>query len=682
MRFFQRSLLAMGLAAATPALVFIAVQILFSLQAKRHELDALSQARAKQVQQSVDARLESELGQLRILATSSFLAERNWTEFYTRIKRAQLAASEWTGVVLEDANTGALIFDTRRPLTAEVSRGNNDSFAQTVTFGKPTISGIVATAPGTLPSVYVHLPVSIGEGQAYTLTAAVDPQVFQDILTSIVPATNLSTVVDGDGNYVARNLRYPELLGMSATHYVRDVIAGGREGVYFGISREGAKNYAAFYKSPWSGWSTHVGVAAATMDVLSWWSFAVAGMAALATIALTSLFIALVMRNMAELRKTEEAARQSQKMEAVGRLTAGIAHDFNNLLTAIIGNLDLIRNRTAGNQRAQTLTAHALEAARRAEKLTSRLLAFSREQRLALKPVNLSDLLPGMSDLLLKSLGPHITLRTDVDPAASTVVSDASQLELALINLAVNARDAMPRGGKFTITTRLESTPGPGGPLEFVELAVSDTGVGMSEAVRARALEPFFTTKPAGQGTGLGLSQVFAFARASGGSVSIESEPGAGATIRILLPAATERYPKTIPEPSPATVRLTGSEPQATILVVDDDNQVRRYVVDSLRDFRYRVIDAATGADALERLRTEPVDLLVVDFAMPGMNGAEVACAARAIRPNMRVLMISGYADSAAVEAAIGPRRLLRKPFNVGELSAAVAKVLQDQPID
>jgi signal transduction histidine kinase/CheY-like chemotaxis protein len=505
---------------------------------------------------------------------------------------------------------------------------------------------------------------------------------FQKILTSIVPNANLAAVVDRSGNYVARNLRYSELIGMPGTHFLRDAIMGGNEGLYFAITREDAKNYTAFYKSPWSGWSSHVAVAAATMDALSWWSFAVAGFAALATVALAALLVALVMRDLAELRKSEDAARQSQKMEAVGRLTAGIAHDFNNLLTAIIGNLDLIRSRTSGNDRVQTLAANALEAARRAAKLTSRLLAFSREQRLALKPVDVSELLYGMNDLLLKSLGTRITLAVDVHEAASVVVSDANQLELALLNLAVNARDAMPHGGKFSVKTRLVDAAESRGAGKLVEIAVSDTGMGMTEEVRARALEPFFTTKPTGQGTGLGLSQVFAFVSACGGSVRIDSEPGAGTTIRMFLSGATERHPKTNPgAQSPPTVPLTRFERQASILVVDDDSQVRRYMVDSLRDFHYRVTHAANGAAALELLRTERVNLLIVDFAMPGMNGAEVARAARAIYPDLRVLMVSGYADSAAIEAAIGPQRLLRKPFNVGELSAAVANVLQDLPV-
>jgi CheY-like chemotaxis protein len=271
----------------------------------------------------------------------------------------------------------------------------------------------------------------------------------------------------------------------------------------------------------------------------------------------------------------------------------------------------------------------------------------------------------------------------EVDPAARVVVSDADQLELALINLAVNARDAMPQGGRFSIKTRALYVNAKQSGREFVEIAVSDTGIGMSEDVRARATEPFFTTKPTGHGTGLGLSQVFAFARGSGGNMHIESELSAGTIIRIVLPAATERYPKTIPATDAQPTRSTrDTEAQAKILVVDDDDHVRHYMMDSLRDLNYSVTAAADGPAALDLLRKESMDLLIVDFVMPGMNGAELARAARELRPELRILMVSGYADSAAVEAAIGPQRLLRKPFDVGELSAAVVNVLQDLPVE
>jgi nitrogen-specific signal transduction histidine kinase/CheY-like chemotaxis protein len=410
------------------------------------------------------------------------------------------------------------------------------------------------------------------------------------------------------------------------------------------------------------------------------WSFLVAGLAGLGCILLGGVLVVLVLRDMADRRRAEETLRQSQKMEAVGQLTGGIAHDFNNLLTAIMGNLDLIRSRGAGNERLQRLADHALEAARRGAKLTAQLLAFSRHQRMSLAPVELTELLNGMSVLLTQSVGPSIQVKTDISPDANVVLSDANQLELALLNLCVNARDAMPRGGTLCISSRrasdldlrhLAKQP-------YVEIRVSDTGIGMNEEIRGRAMEPFFTTKPVGEGTGLGLSQVYGIVRESGGTVLIDSDVNQGTTVRLILPAAiAKRAAPEIEHRSPPTVPGARPDSQKIILVVDDDNQVRRFIVESLRGLGYQVHAAAAGQAGLTILNEVPVDLLLVDFAMPGMNGAEVARAALAKRPDLPVLMVSGYADSAAVEAVAGTAKLLRKPFDFAELGAAVAELLK-----
>jgi CheY-like chemotaxis protein len=377
---------------------------------------------------------------------------------------------------------------------------------------------------------------------------------------------------------------------------------------------------------------------------------------------------------MAERRRAEEMLRQSQKMEAIGQLTGGIAHDFNNLLTAVIGNLDMIRTR-AGNDRLQRMADNALEAARRGAKLASQLLAFSRSQRMDVGPVDLAQLLNGMSGLLAQSVGPSVRVDVSIEEDARFVVSDANQLELALLNLAVNARDAMPEGG--TLTIKAQKVDDPERRLPSVELAVVDAGVGMSEEVRARAIEPFYTTKPIGQGTGLGLSQVYAVLRESGGTLAIDSELGKGTTVRMILPAGAP--PVVRPQSNaPTTTTPSGSRSreQTRVLVVDDDKLVRRFISDCLRSLEHHVTEAENGAQGLATLERERFDLLVVDFAMPGMNGAEVARAAQERQPGIKVLMVSGYADSAAVEAALGTARLLRKPFDLAELGAAVAQTV------
>jgi signal transduction histidine kinase/CheY-like chemotaxis protein len=446
--------------------------------------------------------------------------------------------------------------------------------------------------------------------------------------------------------------------------------------LYSGTSYEGLKNYTAYYVSPFSGWSTHLAVASGSIDTPTRLSFVAAGIAALGGLVLGGFLVVLVVRDIAERRRAEEMLRQSQKMEAIGQLTGGIAHDFNNLLTAVIGNLDMIRTR-AGNDRLQRMADNALEAARRGAKLSSQLLAFSRSQRMNVGPVDLAQLLGGMSGLLAQSVGPSVRVDVRVDEDARFVVSDANQLELALLNLAVNARDAMPEGG--TLTIKATHAEDPVRRLPHVELAVTDTGSGMTEEVRARAIEPFYTTKPTGQGTGLGLSQVYAVARESSGSLSIDSEPGRGTTVRMMLPAGAPPLVRTDVEAPPATtVPGAQSREQTRVLVVDDDKLVRRFMAESLRSLQYHVTEAESGAQALATMERERFALLVVDFAMPGMNGADAARAAQERQPGIKVLMVSGYADSAAVEAALGTARLLRKPFDLAELGAAVADTLAD----
>jgi CheY-like chemotaxis protein len=284
-----------------------------------------------------------------------------------------------------------------------------------------------------------------------------------------------------------------------------------------------------------------------------------------------------------------------------------------------------------------------------------------------------------MQGLIAQSIGPGIALRIDVQPLARYVLSDTNQLELAFLNLAVNARDAMPKGGTLTIATRVAQSGDkahlPSG--DYVAIDVTDTGSGMNEETRARALEPFFTTKPVGQGTGLGLSQVFGVLRESGGSVRIESELGSGTTIHLALRAVpSEVKERDITRPSARPVQTNHGSGDRVILVVDDDRQVRRFVASTLQTLGYETYEAASGAAALEMLDTLKPTLLISDFAMPGMNGAELAARAQRRLTGLRILIMSGYADSAAIDAAVGATRLLRKPFDVSELSTAVAEVL------
>ena len=382
----------------------------------------------------------------------------------------------------------------------------------------------------------------------------------------------------------------------------------------------------------------------------------------------------------------EERLHQSQKMEAIGRLTGGVAHDFNNLLTVIVGNLETLLRRLPGDlPEIRRFAEGAMEGGRRAAVLTRRLLAFSRRQALEPKPIDLNKLVGGMSALLRSTLGERVAIETVLAGGIWWIAADAGELETALINLAVNARDAMPGGGKLTLETansylddsyaaaHAEVKAG-----QYAMIAVSDTGVGMPPDVIEQAFEPFFTTKEVGQGTGLGLSQVYGFVKQSGGHVKIYSEVGEGTTVRIYLPRLTTEGAAQQRNPSaPAKYVASGSE---RILVVEDDEGVRGYSAEILREFGYQVLEAADGASAMRVIEAEPgLALLFTDVGLPGgLNGRQLADEARRRSPGLKVLYTTGYARNAIVhqgrlDAGVA---LIVKPFTYNALAAKVREVL------
>ena len=388
-----------------------------------------------------------------------------------------------------------------------------------------------------------------------------------------------------------------------------------------------------------------------------------------------------------ELREREEALRQAQKMEVVGQLTGGVAHDFNNLLQVVVGNLEILqRNLPEDAGRLRRAAENAMSGARRAATLTQRLLAFSRRQPLDPRPLDPNKLIADMADLFHRTLGEAVSVETVFAAGLWRVEADANQLESAILNLAVNARDAMPSGGKLTIetanaridegyaATHVEFTPG-----QYVVICVSDTGVGMDKATLSRVFEPFFTTKEPGKGTGLGLSMVYGFVKQSGGHVKIYSEPGIGTTVKIYLP----RLFGGAEEDEPAAARIVpeGSRGE-TILIVEDDDDVRTYSVEILRELGYRVVEAHDGPSALRLLdRQTRVDLVFSDVILPGgMDGAEMARQALASQPGLKVLFTTGYARDAIVHHGRLDRgvHLITKPFSYADLAQKVRDVLDE----
>ena len=390
-----------------------------------------------------------------------------------------------------------------------------------------------------------------------------------------------------------------------------------------------------------------------------------------------------------ERMQAEEALRQAQKMEAIGQLTGGVAHDFNNLLTVIMGSLDSIRRhlddpvKQLDTSRLRRLQSMAFQAAERASTLTARLLAFARRQPLKPEPVDVNRLATGLTDLLQRTLGERVSLETVTTPGLWLAKADRAELESAIVNVAINARDAMPDGGKLTIETSnawldedyVKGLTEPVPPGQYVMIAVADTGHGMDRRTLDRVFEPFFTTKAVGKGTGLGLSQVYGFVRQSGGHIRIYSEPQVGTTIKLYLPRETDPAARAS-APQRETIADGGSE---TILVVEDHDGLREYSTSVLRELGYQVLEAAEGGEALKLLKARrDIQLLFTDVVLPGLNGRQLADEALRVRPDLKVLFTTGYTRNAIVHDGRLDQGvdLISKPFTFAGLAAKVRQIL------
>ena len=368
-----------------------------------------------------------------------------------------------------------------------------------------------------------------------------------------------------------------------------------------------------------------------------------------------------------ELEEARAALAQSQKLQALGELTGGIAHDFNNLMTVIRGSADLLRRVNLDEEKRERYLQAIIETADRAADLTSQLLAFSRRQALRPEVIDINVRLDALGEVLSRTLDGQVTVELDLAPDLWPIEVDATQLETALLNAAFNARDAMPEGGRLTISAR--NMPSDDG--DCIAIALTDTGQGMPEDVVSRAFEPFFTTKPVGKGTGLGLSQIHGFAAQSGGKAEIESAPGEGTTIRILLPRST-KPPATTPEEEMVIPSRTG----LTVLLVEDNAHVLAFAEHLLGELQHHVVSADSGDRALALIDDQPIDLLLTDVVMPGMSGIELAHAVRRRHPAVPVVLASGYSDE-ILQGSGDDFEILRKPFDSGSVSRAIEKALR-----
>ena len=389
------------------------------------------------------------------------------------------------------------------------------------------------------------------------------------------------------------------------------------------------------------------------------------------------IYLLFEARDVTDLKAAQEQLRQSQKMEALGQLTGGIAHDFNNLLTVVVGGLDIIVKQ-AEDERLKRYAVNALAAADRGARLTGQLLAFSRVQRLEVRPTHVRPLIENMRPLLRNVLGPGITKEFDLDSEMIPVMADPTQLEVAVLNLAINARDAMPSGGVLRFTSTAIDVDGDS-ELErgkYIELCISDTGVGMPPEIAARAIEPFFTTKEVGKGTGLGLSMVYGMARQSGGTARIESTPGEGTAVKLYFRQADAQMLADPAVTAGDVAEVQEEHRKASVLVIDDDPDVRGFIVASLEEQGYRVTEVADGEQGLAELARSKADLVILDFIMPGLSGAEVANRILADSPHQPILFVSGYSETEAVKRVAPDSPVLAKPFRADALQKAVRGAL------
>jgi two-component system NtrC family sensor kinase len=519
------------------------------------------------------------------------------------------------------------------------------------------------------------------------------PATFERFYKPLAERTSASFALIGPDGAVLARYPVPTTTGIkldTATGFGQLVARSPEGGEYTTVSSvDGLER--RFSVRRLEGFPVYVSSSLTTSDITRGWLWQMAGHLVFGVPA-TAFFVALILLAMrttnelyaeAERREAAEASlRQSQKMEAVGQLTGGVAHDFNNILTIILGNLELAL-RDAPEGRQQRLLNNVYRAGLRAAELTKRLLAFSRNQPLNPRPIDTNRLVADMSDLFGRALGESISIEIVGGAGLWQTEVDKTELESALLNLAINARDAMPAGGKLTIETGNAfldeaycATAEGVKPGQYVLIAMSDTGTGMSPDIIGKAFDPFFTTKPAGAGTGLGLSQVHGFVKQSGGHIRIYSEPGEGTTVKIYLPRSFVGT-KDTKDDTKAPESQKGQ--RETVLVVEDDDDVRTFVTETLRGLNYRVLEAPDGEAALVYVRKpDPIDLLLTDVMMPGMNGRALGDAAQRHRPGLKILYMTGYSRNAIVhQGRLDPGvSLIQKPFSENALASRVHGVL------
>lgn len=666
----RRGLLLLALAALLPLILFAGGVSYLFLRQQQILMRTSAVHQVEQMLGSVERELFTQIELLKVLAQSPLLDDEqpNLAAFHVLAERFRTQLPIWHRVILLDT-TGHLLVRTGAPFGTPLPPITDEkSYRRVLETGESIIGDLAGPGPsdnGSPPRTSFRVPV-IRDGKIrFVLTGVVSTERLSSLLTS--PSLNPAWrpyIVDGS-NRIAANLRMPERVGRTAMQPTVEARQAGPAGVYEGIGPDGETLVTAFRKSGRTGWSVHLAIPLALYaepQTRAIWIVGIAGMMALG---LSGAFALLLRRELHAQRQEALLHERAVRMEALGRMTGGVAHDFNNLLMVILGNLELLGRRLPEPRLERYVTA-IRKAAERGTHLTRELLAFSRGQGTQAEVVDLNARLSTTLTMIRQSVSGQILVETDLAPGQHAVKLDPLQFDLALLNIAANARDAMPDGGRLRITTRRLPLPDRS-RREGIALSIADTGSGIPKEVLAHVFEPFFTTKEIGKGTGLGLSQVYGFAKSSGGVADIESRAGQGTTITLYLPLDRESVP--MPEASAVVPTSTGTASgMIRVVLVDDNDEVRGVTAVFLEEAGFQVQQANSAQAGLELLDSRSADILVSDLVMPGgMDGLAFANKVRQRWPALPIILVSGYSTSAAAATEQG-YTLYMKPFDMSEL--------------
>lgn len=651
----RRSLPLFALIVALPLFLFISFYSAFNAQNRERAVKRYAHTDARLLAARVDGLLGQALATSKALATAGSITSGNVTEGAARAAEFARQNPAWVEVALDDNAAGTRLFQIGR-----VSASGP--------FLSPNQLNLSLRRDDGCRCILISRGLATANGRRRTLHVALSNASFLELMPPAYGDYEVSALVDERGNFIARSIDDGARFATPGSIYLQKASRSpAAAGFYRNVTLEGTGTYTAFARSAVSGWSAHIALRAQRIDnpVLAFWISI--GVATLLSLGLAFLLYLVARRQVEATRTITRRILEAQKMEALGQLTGGMAHDFNNLLTPIVGALDRLKQSDNLNEREKRFAKGAFESAERAAALTSQLLTFSRRQKLAITSVDVAATLDDVAGLAGQSLELRHRLEVTTEPDTPPAATDKVQLELALLNLIINARDSMPDGGLVT----LRAAPTIDSGRKSVVLSVTDQGSGMDAETARRALEPFFTTKAQGAGTGLGLAQVAEVVRQSGGRLAIDSQPGHGTTVSLYLPAATTGV---------ATPYVPGQgrslPAKLKLLIVDDNADVRETVVQMVEADGHRVESVADGRTALTALAQRRPDMVLVDFAMPGLNGAEFLAEAYKLHPGLPCLLITGYWDSDALAEYRVACPILRKPFTNAALRDAMAAAL------